>query len=121
MSSAPSLQPLTCALPTSIVGRQAELGQLYEWFEKALGGRRQVVFISGAAGIGKTTLVDLFVERVAAQTACWLARGQCVEHHGAGEAYLLVLEAASVVGVDFSAAAVAAGLGIDVETVEEHC
>ena len=32
-----------------------------------------------------------------------------------------VLDAASVVGVDFSAAAVAAGLGVEVETVEEHC
>ena len=93
MSSAPSLKPLTWALPTSTVGRQAELGQLHEWFEKALGGRRQVVFITGDAGIGKTTLVDLFVERVAAQTACWWARGQCVDHHGAGEAYLPVLEA----------------------------
>ena len=61
MSSAPSLKPLTWALPTSTVGRQAGVGQLHEWFEKALGGRRQVVFITGDAGIGKTTLVDLFL------------------------------------------------------------
>ena len=57
-----------------------------------LGGRRQVVCISGDVGIGKMTLVHFFLERVAAQTACWWARGQCVDQHGAGEAYLLVLE-----------------------------
>ncbi len=51
------------------------------------------MFITGDAGIGKTTLVDLFVACAAAQAACWWARGQCVDHHGAGEAYLPVLEA----------------------------
>ena len=36
--------------------------------------------------------MHFFLERVAAQTACWWARGQCVDQHGAGEAYLPVLE-----------------------------
>jgi hypothetical protein len=40
-----------------------------------------------------TTLVDAFCARVAGESSLWLARGQCLNQHGAGEAYLLVLEA----------------------------
>ena len=37
---------------TRVVGREAELAQLHKWLEKALGGERQIVFVSGEAGIG---------------------------------------------------------------------
>src|SRR5215470_572939 len=43
------------------VAREAEVRQLHQWLEAALRGERQVVFITGEAGIGKTTLVDAFV------------------------------------------------------------
>ena len=49
-----------------------------------------VVWIAGEPGIGKTTLIDHFVTSLG-DIAC--ARGQCVEHYGAGEPYLPVLEA----------------------------
>jgi predicted ATPase len=52
-----------------------------------------VVFLTGEAGIGKTTLVDAFVAPVVATEAVWLGQGQCIEQYGAGEAYLPVLEA----------------------------
>jgi predicted ATPase len=52
-----------------------------------------VVFLTGEAGIGKTTLVDAFVAQVAATEEIWLGQGQCIEQYGAGEAYLPVLEA----------------------------
>src|SRR5262249_53024539 len=56
-------------------------------------GARQVGFITGEAGIGKTTVVDAFGAQVAQEPELWLARGQCIESYGAGEAYLPILEA----------------------------
>ena len=80
--------------PLSImVGREAELTQLQGWLETAVGGERQTVFITGEAGIGKTTLVGAFLERIATNGDIEIGRGQCIEHYGTGEAYLPVLEA----------------------------
>jgi predicted ATPase len=77
------------------VGREAELAQLQQWWELALRGQRQVVFIAGEPGIGKTTLIDRFLARISHEHAheLWIGRGQCVEQYGEGEAYLSVLEA----------------------------
>jgi hypothetical protein len=49
--------------------------------------------VSGEAGIGKTTVVDAFLASVAPELPLWVGRGQCLEHHGEGEAYLPVLDA----------------------------
>ena len=89
-SLAPDTSPPS---PICLVGREAEYTQLQQGFKKALHGERQVVFITGEAGIGKTTLIEAFVERVAADEAVWLGHGQCVDQYGAGEAYLPLLEA----------------------------
>ena len=43
------------------VGREAELGQLHRWLDMALTGARQVVFVTGEAGLGKTTVVEAFL------------------------------------------------------------
>src|SRR5262249_15507939 len=51
------------------------------------------IFVTGEAGIGKTTLVDTWLARLGPEAALWSVRGQCIEHYGAGEAYLPVLEA----------------------------
>jgi predicted ATPase/class 3 adenylate cyclase len=83
---------------TRLVGREADLTQLAEYWEKALRGDRQVVFVAGEPGIGKTTLVDAFLQQVAAEDDLWLGRGQCIEHYGAGEAYLPLLEALGRLG-----------------------
>ena len=56
------------------------------------GGKRAIVWIAGEPGIGKTTLIEQFIASIG-DVAC--ARGQCVEHYGAGEPYLPVLEALS--------------------------
>jgi predicted ATPase len=61
--------------------------------EEALEGRRQVIFVTGEAGIGKSTLVEAALERVAADHHVCVARGQCLEQYGASEAYLPVLDA----------------------------
>ena len=77
----------------SFVGRASELEQLQQWFQKALRGERQVVFITGEPGVGKTTLVEEFLRQVAATGNSRIERGQCVEQYGTIEAYLPVLEA----------------------------
>src|SRR5258708_2811513 len=61
------------------VGRQSELARMEGHLEKALQGRRQVIWITGEAGIGKTTLIDAFQQRLADRREVRFARGQCVE------------------------------------------
>jgi predicted ATPase len=46
-----------------------ELVQLHEWLEKALRGERQLVFVTGEAGIGKTALVEAFLSGIGQQGA----------------------------------------------------
>jgi len=43
--------------------------------------------------VGKTTLVETFLSQVSDNARLLIAKGQCVEHYGAGESYLPVLEA----------------------------
>src|SRR5262245_41708260 len=88
-SPAPSPQHLVATL----VGREAELGRLHQWLGKALGGERQTVFVTGEPGIGKTTIVEAFLRQIVTEEKVWVGRGQCIEHYGAGEAYMPVLEA----------------------------
>src|SRR5258706_10484599 len=85
--------PFTPAPPPLLVGREAMLQQLGEAWALARQGQRQVVWVTGEAGIGKTAAVEAFRAAVATDPAVWLAAGQCVEHYGTGEAYPPVLEA----------------------------
>jgi predicted ATPase/DNA-binding winged helix-turn-helix (wHTH) protein len=87
---APGPAPLAPPLP---IGRETEINQLHHWLAQARGGMRQLGFVTGEAGIGKTTVVDAVVAQLAREPDLWLARGQCIESYGAGEAYLPVLEA----------------------------
>lgn len=80
-------------LPAALVGREAEVAQFHAALERARSGQRQVLFISGEAGIGKTTLVEACVASLGQQDAGWVGWGQCVEAYGAGTGYLPVLEA----------------------------
>ena len=88
-----SVRQAGAKLPAGIVGREDALGRLEEWLAKSGGGERQMVFISGEAGIGKTALVDTFARHLAAERQIRISRGQCLEQYGTGEAYLPVLEA----------------------------
>jgi DNA-binding winged helix-turn-helix (wHTH) protein/tetratricopeptide (TPR) repeat protein len=94
VARASPLSPQPSALnPVSLVGREAEIAQLEGWLEQAQRGARQVVLVAGEPGIGKTTLVNAFLARLPSQPPLWVARGQCIAHYGAGEAYLPVLDA----------------------------
>jgi predicted ATPase len=76
-----------------LVGREAELIQLQHWLDKALTGERQLVFVGGEPGIGKTALVDAFLAQLRERGEVRITYGQCVEQYGSGEAYLPLLEA----------------------------
>jgi predicted ATPase len=64
-------------------------------FELAAGGQRQVVFIAGGTGIGKTALLDAFLRDAEALAPATVARGQCMEAIGRKEEYYPVMEALS--------------------------
>lgn len=74
------------------VGRRNELAWLEARFERAGQGERQIVFFTGEAGIGKTTLIDMFLSTVK-HPHLGLLRARCVEQCGAGEAFMPLLEA----------------------------
>jgi DNA-binding winged helix-turn-helix (wHTH) protein/tetratricopeptide (TPR) repeat protein len=76
-----------------LVGRGRALNELEGCLNRAMGGQRQIVFVTGEAGIGKTALVDEFRRRAAYSVALRLTTGQCVEGYGGKEAYYAVLEA----------------------------
>lgn len=79
--------------PPLLVGRKSETTQLHTWFAKVRQGKRHIVFVTGEPGIGKTTLVEAFLQEAAARGRVRIARGQCHEHYGTGEAYMPVLDA----------------------------
>lgn len=81
-----------------MVGRESELSQMRGWLEKMLGGERQIVFVTGEPGIGKTTLVEAFIREALSERNIRIGRGQCLEQYGEGEAYLPVLEVISRFG-----------------------
>jgi DNA-binding winged helix-turn-helix (wHTH) protein/tetratricopeptide (TPR) repeat protein len=76
-----------------LVGRESALAALDTYFQKSLRGERQIVFITGEAGIGKTSLADAFQQRVTRLANVSLARGQSVEGFGGKEAYYPIFEA----------------------------
>ena len=93
----PHFQPIpNPQSPTpTFIGRDAELTQLHDWFVQVQTGTRQLVFVAGEPGIGKTTLLDAFVEQLGQDSQCWIGRGQCIESYGNGTGYLPLLEVLS--------------------------
>jgi DNA-binding winged helix-turn-helix (wHTH) protein/tetratricopeptide (TPR) repeat protein len=90
-TAAPS--DLSLDAKSKMVGRGAALAGLERALDQALRGERQMVFVTGEAGIGKTMLVDVFHQRAARHPNMRIARGQCVEGFGGKEAYYPMLEA----------------------------
>ncbi|HTY76209.1 MAG TPA: AAA family ATPase [Candidatus Bathyarchaeia archaeon] len=87
--------PGDSAGPTSaLVGRDQELARLGALFRQASAGQRQIVFIEGEPGIGKSALVQAFLGTVRAPGGgVLIGYGQCVEQYGQQEPYMAVLEA----------------------------
>lgn len=86
------------AFPEAVVrvlGRETEVAQMRDLLERARVGQRQAAFITGEAGIGKTTLVEAFLHHAAQIPGALIVRGQCLEHFGSSEPYLPVLDGLS--------------------------
>ncbi|HYD48093.1 MAG TPA: AAA family ATPase [Terriglobales bacterium] len=76
-----------------IVGREDEMRKLAAAYQRAAAAERQILFVSGEAGIGKTTLAQTFVEELArANGETLVVRGQCLDVHATPEPYLPLLE-----------------------------
>ena len=80
------------AAPRWWVGRTAPLQVFGRLLSQARAGSRQVVFVTGEAGIGKTTLIDMATERVSREGygVLW---GRCAEVFGTEEAFLPLIDA----------------------------
>ncbi len=77
-----------------LVGREEAFTQLHDCLARASQGQRQITFVTGEAGIGKTALLDQFQHRAVAEVpGLRIARGQCIEGYGGQEAYYPLLEA----------------------------
>lgn len=77
----------------ALIGRTQALKQLYTYLNIALTGQRQIVFVSGEPGLGKSALVRTFQQQLVATPHIWVTLGRGIEHYGVGEAYLPVLDA----------------------------
>jgi predicted ATPase len=76
------------------VGREQEGADLRTGFEEAAAGRGLVLCVTGEPGLGKTTLVERFLDEMTAGGRSWgLARGRCSERLAGAEAYLPFLDA----------------------------
>ena len=76
------------------VGREREAAELLSGFESAAMNQGLLLCVAGEPGIGKTTLVEEFLTRLAASPeSCYLARGRSSERLAGTETYLPFLEA----------------------------
>jgi DNA-binding winged helix-turn-helix (wHTH) protein/predicted ATPase len=83
-SSLPGASPL--------IGRDAEVDAVLDIFETARRGRRQVCFISGEPGVGKSAVFDRCLAAMA-HPGVALTWAHCAEHYSSGEPYQPLLDA----------------------------
>jgi DNA-binding winged helix-turn-helix (wHTH) protein len=74
-----------------LVGRAAARTELERAFARARRGEAQIVFVTGEAGIGKTALVETFIDAAAAEGAT-VVTGHCLPGSGETDAYYPILE-----------------------------
>lgn len=85
--------------PAHVVGRERALAALQACLDEARAGERRLVLVAGEPGIGKTTTVEAFLTGRVPE-GLMVGVGRCIEHYGAGEAYLPLLEALTRLGAE---------------------
>jgi DNA-binding winged helix-turn-helix (wHTH) protein/tetratricopeptide (TPR) repeat protein len=75
-----------------MVGRDAPLEMLDRITQRMLTGQRQVAFVTGEAGIGKTAFIRMAMERPSLRDVDFLY-GRCTERFGTDEAFLPLIDA----------------------------
>ncbi len=80
------LSPPTAELPI-FVGRETPMQQLIGAFDAAVEGNRQVVFVTGESGVGKTSLCEAFLRVAARRHAMRATWARCVKPIGPSEPY----------------------------------
>ncbi|HYD50827.1 MAG TPA: AAA family ATPase, partial [Terriglobales bacterium] len=78
------------------VGRDDTLAELQRCYAHATAGRRQIVFVTGEPGIGKSSVIERFLRTIEQDPVnpALTAYGECVDGYGKGEIYRPLLEAA---------------------------
>ncbi len=76
-----------------LVGRDSELAALRGALERTFEQRWGAMFVTGEAGVGKSTLVDRFLKQATARAALHVGWGACIESHGGEHPYLPLLDA----------------------------
>ena len=75
---------------TPLIGREQEVRLLLERWAQVKNGLGQVVLLSGEAGIGKSRLVQMLKEHVAAEPQAWLTPCQCSPYYQNSALYPLI-------------------------------
>ena len=76
---------------SGLIGREGELGRLRDSLKRAQNGQRQLIFLAGEPGVGKTTLLRHFADELGSEVR--YLSGHCLDHFGDQEAYSPVFEA----------------------------
>src|SRR5215831_8583925 len=76
-----------------IAGRRGVISDILKIWSAAEHGARQLLLLSGEAGIGKTTVVQEVLSTVTAAGGARATWGQCLQHYGIGEPYQPLLDA----------------------------
>jgi DNA-binding winged helix-turn-helix (wHTH) protein/tetratricopeptide (TPR) repeat protein len=77
----------------SFVGREREIDALRTALDCARSGKLAMVFVNGEPGMGKTTLINHFLDQVTDGSAARVVVGHAVESHGTSEPYFPIFEA----------------------------
>lgn len=77
----------------SMIGREAELALLRSWMAAVREGARQMGFLTGEVGIGKSSLLAAFLDDAARHGPVHIAAGECVEQFGEADPFLPVISA----------------------------
>lgn len=75
------------------IGRERQRAVLEAALGRARTGQRQLLFVTGEPGIGKTTLLDAFLAEATGEHHVFVARSRCVAGHAEHEAYLPLRDA----------------------------